>query len=161
MSFALTPFSVPSSMVLADWSAAMGRARMAHHGGQCLTAMAFYRQGLDLARQALGSHQPEEAEAGVPALVASSEGLAALNEEQERPDLAMQVLVGLHRSLLDLIRNDPPRSQRRQTALWHSHGTHGALMAWAQQHGWSPVIEAAVRAGCMGLSVSPAGSRPH
>lgn len=137
-------------------------ARAAQREGCLLTAMAFYRQGLAQAFGALHAPVPAEACAAMDELVACSDGLAALNEAQGRPDMAAEVLGELHRTLLRLVCSPDACTQRRQAALWHSHASHSALMALAQAHGWSPAIDAAVRAGCLGWRVrgGPAGV-PH
>lgn len=145
--FSAAPWAAPS-----DWSVPLARGKAAHRDGQLLTAMSFYRQALARARQALDSPQPEVAGAAVGALVSGSEGLAVLNEEQDRPDLAVQVLSALHETLLAMVRDDAPGTPRRRAALWHSQCSHGALVALAEAYGWSPEVEAAVRRGCLAFT---------
>ena len=53
-----------------------------------------------------------------------------------------------------LILGQPGASAWRKAAVWHSRDTHDALVNHWQAHGPDPVIERALRAGCLVMNAA-------
>ena len=70
---------------------------------------------------------------------------------------AAAAIADAHTTLVRLILGQPGASAWRKAAVWRSRDTHDALVNHWQAHGPDPVIERALRAGCLVMS---AAARP-
>ena len=134
---------------LPGWTWAMHQASRARCLGQVTRATAWYREALGLAFQQLKTGRAEHADACLGALVSSTRCLSDLQVDQGQPSLAAATLADTHTALVRLMLAQPRASAWRQAAVWHSHDTHAALVSHWETHGPDPVIEGALRAGCL------------
>lgn len=136
------------------WTRAMHQASRAHRLGQVLQAMGFYHEALSLARDQLEAGRTDGADACLAALVRSSLCLAGLQVELGCCAQASAVIADAHTTLVRLMLGQPAASAWRKAAVWHSHDTHEALVNHWQAHGPDPVVERALRAGCLVMNAA-------
>lgn len=139
---------------LPGWTRAMHRASRAQCLGQVARATAWYREALGLAFDQLDAGGTGHADACLGALVSSARCLSDLQVDQGQPSLAAATLADIHTALVRLMLAQPRASAWRQAAVWHSHDTHAALVRHWAAHGPDPVIEGALRAGCLVLNAT-------
>lgn len=142
---------------LPGWTRAMHQASRAHRLGQVLQAMGFYYEALGLAREQLETGRTDSEDACLAALVSSSLCLSELQVELGCRAQAAVAIAEAHTTLVRMILGQPGASAWRKAAVWHSHDTHEALVNHWQAYGPDPVIERALRAGCL---VMNAAARP-
>lgn len=139
---------------LPDWTRAMQQASRAQCLGQATRATAWYREALGLALQQLDTARTEHADACLGALVSSTRCLSGLLVEQGQPSLAATTLADTHTALVRLMLGRQRASAWGKAAVWHSHDTHAALVGHWEAHGPDPVIEGALRAGCLVMNAA-------
>lgn len=136
------------------WTQAMQQASRAHRLGQVLQAMGFYHEALGLARDQLEAGRTDSEDACLAALVSSSLCLSGLQLELGCRSQAAAAIADAHTTLVRLILGQPGASAWRKAAVWHSRDTHDALVNHWQAHGPDPVIERALRAGCLVMNAA-------
>lgn len=138
------------------WTQAMQRATLAERAGQLAQALIHYQLALSTVQKWLlvaGCPTPDEC---LSAFVSSHLCIAGLQVEAGHSDSAANSLADVHQELLTIITQHDRSSAWHQAAVWHSRDTHGALLAHLASHGHHPVIERALRAGCLALcTISP------
>jgi len=142
---------------LPGWTQAMHLALRAHRQGQIMQAMGFYYEALGLARDQLEQGHTVSEDACLAALVCSSLSLSGLQIELGCRSQAAEAISEAHTTLVRVIRSQPCANAWRKAAVWHSHETHEALVNHWQAYGPDPVIERALRAGCLVMNT---GARP-
>lgn len=136
------------------WTQAMQRASRAHRLGQVSQAMGFYCEALGLVRDQLETGRTDSEDACLAALVSSSLCLSGLQLEQGCRSQAAATLADAHTTLVRLMLGQPRASAWGKAAVWYSHDTHAALVGHWATHGPDPMIEAALRAGCLVMSAT-------
>lgn len=131
------------------WTQAMIQAEQTLRRGDTALAESLYGEALALVRQTMARRDPGEACVCLAALVSSSTCLSASQSDQARPQQAAATLAPAHETLIDLMLTLPRRSDWHQAAAWHIRQTHDWLVRHWEAHGPDPVVEQALRKGCM------------
>lgn len=107
---------------------------------------------------AVGAAPGRQQEQALTQLVSGTDRLIEQEQDARGSDWVAQQRAALHVMLIRLVRSLPVHSALRRAALWHSRLSHEALVAHLQEHGPSPVIDEALRAGCLVLRLPGSGA---
>lgn len=100
----------------------------------------------------------QQQEQALAQLVSGTDRLIEQEQDVRGSDWVAQQRAALHAMLMRLVRSLPVHSALRRAALWHSRLSHESLVAHLQEHGPSPVIDEALRAGCLVLRLPGSGA---
>jgi hypothetical protein len=139
---------------LPGWTRAMHQASRAQCLGQVSRAAGWYREALGLAFDQVETGRTDNEDACLCALVSSTLCLSGLQVDQGHLSLAAATLADAHTTLVRLMLGQPRASAWRKAAVWYSHDTHAALVSHWEAHGPDPMIEGALRAGCLVMNAT-------
>ncbi len=139
---------------LPGWTRAMHQATRAQCLGQVSRATGWYREALGLAFDRVDTGCADNEDACLCALVSSTLCLSGLQADQGQLSLAAATLADAHTALVRLMLGPPRASAWRKAAVRYSHDTHAALVQHWAAHGPDPVIEGALRAGCLVMNAT-------
>lgn len=137
-----------------QWTDAMHRACLALGQGRLPQAQTWFDTAWRLAGSQLGQVPDPGHDACVQAWVSSGMCLSSV-QSSLGAGADLSTLAETHLGLARLIQNLESGHSWRKAAVWRSRETHAALAQHWQSHGPDPRIEAALRASCMVLRLSP------